>query len=242
MISGYVSVIPKRNERSYFMKKTTVVFAAVIAVILGLLGVGLGTAQAAPKVNLGGGSSILVLKGGNAASACTITAVGRPTSGQHRGRLIGLTAGHCGRPGQPIISERQQSRGVLGTVAAVDDRLDIAVIHLDAEKVRPVRTVGNVTIRSIDTRPISFPTIICKQGRTTGNTCGITWFSDGTSHFAQMCVIEGDSGSPVVVGNRLVGMVNAYYFAACAGPETGTNMGAIMKRLNQWGYGGFRVV
>ncbi len=223
------------------MKRTALVFAAVIAAILGLVAVGIGNAEAAPKVNVGGGSGILTLRGGNSASACTVTAVGRPTSGAHKGRLIALTAGHCGRPGQVVLSERSPNRGPIGRFAAVNDNIDIGVIHLDAAKVRPVRTVRGVTIRSIDTRPVNFPTIVCKDGRTTGHTCGVTWFSDGVSHFSQMCVVEGDSGSPVVVGNRLVGMVNAYYFVSCIGPETGTNMGVIMKQLNRWGYGGFRV-
>ena len=94
----------------------------------------------------------------------------------------------------------------------------MAIIDLNPAKVVPLRSVRGVTIRTIDTRPIGFPTIACKQGRTTGNTCGITWFSDGNVHLSQMCVIEGDSGSPVVVGDRLVGMVNAYYFVGCIGP------------------------
>lgn len=224
------------------MKKTMLVFAAIVAAILALAGVGQGTAQAAPKTALGGGSGILILKGGNNAAACTVTAVGRPTAGAHRGELIALTAGHCGKPGQRVISERFQNRGQIGTITYSAADLDIAVIRLDESKVRPVRSVGGVTIRRISTKPVSFPTVICKEGRTTGHTCGITWFSDGSAHFSQMCVIEGDSGSPVVVGNTLVGMVNAYYFVSCVGPETGTNMNVIMKRLNRIGYNNFRVV
>ena len=106
----------------------------------------------------------------------------------------------------------------------------------------PLRTVRGVTIRGIDTRPLAFPTIACKEGRTTGNTCGIAWFSDGGVHLSQLCVIEGDSGSPVVVGNRLVGMVNAYYFVGCFGPETGTNIKPILDRVASLpAYGGFRL-
>ncbi|GAA4746072.1 S1 family peptidase [Gordonia alkaliphila] len=225
------------------MKKTSLVFAAIIAAILSLTGIGLGTSTAAtPKTSLGGGSGILVLKGGNSASACTVTAVGHPTSGANKGRLIALTAGHCGKPGQQILSERAQNRGVIGTITRSYSDIDVAVIELDAAKVRPVRTVGGVTIKRISTRPVSFPTIVCKEGRTTGNTCGVTWFSDRTAHFSQMCVIEGDSGSPVVVGDTLVGMVNAYYFVSCIGPETGTNMNTILRRLNATGYSGFKVV
>ncbi|GAC56141.1 peptidase S1 family protein [Gordonia hirsuta DSM 44140 = NBRC 16056] len=225
------------------MKKTVVVLAAIVATILSLTGISQGTAQAAPpKTALGGGSGILVLKGGNTASACTVTAVGRPTSGQHRGRLIAITAGHCGKPGQVVLAENAQNRGAIGRIAYSWSDIDVAVITLDESRVRPVRTVGGVTINRISTAPVGFPTIVCKEGRTTGHTCGITWFSDGMAHYSQMCVIEGDSGSPVVVGNTLVGMVNAYYFVSCLGPETGTNMGTILRRLSSVGYGGFRVV
>ncbi len=105
-----------------------------------------------------------------------------------------------------------------------DPKDDVAIIEFDPSRVVPLRTVRSVTIRGIDTRPIGFPTVACKEGRTTGSTCGVAWFSDGDVHFSQMCVIEGDSGSPVVVGDKLVGMVNAYYFLGCLGPETGTNI------------------
>ncbi|MFM9376658.1 serine protease [Gordonia sp. VNK21] len=220
------------------MKKMTVVFAAIVASVLALTGVGVGQTQAAPKVAIGGGSGILVLKGGNSASACTVTTVGR----DDRGRLIAVTAGHCGVPGQSVLSERAQNRGVIGKVTRSASDIDVAVIELDANVVRPVRTVRGVTIKRISTKPVNFPTILCKEGRTTGHTCGVTWFSDGASHFSQMCVIEGDSGSPVVVGDTLVGMVNAYYFVSCIGPETGTSMGPILKRLARWGYTGFKPV
>ncbi|MFZ2512155.1 MAG: serine protease [Gordonia sp. (in: high G+C Gram-positive bacteria)] len=224
------------------MKKMAVVLAAIVATILSLT-VGVGSAQAAPpKTAIGGGSGILVLKGGNSAAACTVTAVGRPTSGPNQGQLIALTAGHCGRPGQSVLAESAQNRGVIGVFQQSWTDIDVGVIKLDSTRVRPVRTVGGVTIKRLNTTPITFPTIICKEGRTTGHTCGITWFSDSQAHFSQMCVIEGDSGSPVVVGDTLVGMVNAYYFVSCLGPETGTNMGTIIRRLNATGYNGFKVV
>ncbi|GEE03596.1 hypothetical protein nbrc107696_40420 [Gordonia spumicola] len=221
------------------MKKLMVVLAVVAAMVSSLIGV--GAADAAPRVPLGGGSGILVLKGGNTAAACTVTMVGRPTSGAHRGELIAVTAGHCGKPGQRVFSERFQQRGQIGTIVYSASDVDVAIIRLDASKVAPTRTVDGVTIRSIDTRPVAFPTVLCKTGRTTGKTCGVTWFSDGQSHFSQMCVIEGDSGSPVVVGNRLVGMVNAYYFLSCVGPETGTSSKTILTRLTRQGYGNVKV-
>lgn len=221
------------------MKKLTVLLAVIAAGLLSL--VGIGTADAAPKVPLGGGSGILVLNGGNTAAACTITTVGRPTSGPNKGKLIAVTAGHCGKKGQRVISERYQNRGDIGRIVYSASDIDLAVIQLNGN-VAPTRTVNGVTIRKINTAPVQFPTILCKEGRTTGNTCGIAWFSDGYSHFSQMCVVEGDSGSPVVVGDQLVGMVNAYYFVSCLGPETGTNAKTILNRLDAIGLNGFKPV
>lgn len=223
------------------MRKLLVLFAALALLLTGGVAFA-GEAQAAEKVRIGGGSPILILQGGNSASACTVTTVGRPTSGVHKGKLIALTAGHCGKPGQRVLSEPQQNRGVIGKFVYSASDLDIAVIELDETKVQPVRSVGGVTIRKIDTTPVQFPTVVCKEGRTTGHTCGIVWGSDNMSHISQMCVIEGDSGAPVVVGDRLVGMVNAYYFVSCIGPETGTSMGPIMHRLSQRGFGDFKPV
>ncbi|MGY2063763.1 serine protease, partial [Nocardia gipuzkoensis] len=53
--------------------------------------------------------------------------------------------------------------------------------------------------------------------------------------WSQMCVVEGDSGAPVVVGTTLVGMVNAYLAVACFGPEVGTNMDIITADMNARG-------
>lgn len=213
---------------------------AVCAVLAtaALLLTGIGTASAAPaKVTLGGGSGILILKGGNSASACTLTTIGY----DNKGALYGLTAGHCGEGGQRVISENQQNRGELGRITFSNHKLDYAIISFDQSKVAPTRTVGGVTIRGVQTTPPNFGTIMCKEGRTTGNSCGVTWFSNGTEHISQICVVEGDSGSPVVVGDRLIGIVNAYYFVGCIGPETGTNIKPVLNDLPKRGVNGFHV-
>ena len=119
---------------------------------------------------------------------------------------------------------------------------DHDVIQFDRSKVIPLRTVGSVTIRSIQTAAPQFPSVLCKTGRTTGSTCGVTFFSDNVSHFSAVCVAEGDSGSPVVIGDRLIGMVNAYYFTACIGPETGSNIGPILAAMSRAGVNNFRPI
>ncbi len=217
-------------------RKLTAVFAVLAALAFG--GVGSGAAGADPSVPVGGGSGILVLKGGSSAAACTLTAIGHSRNGN---RLIGITAGHCGTAGQRVFSEAYQNRGQIGTITYSTPDLDMAIIEFNGI-VSPRRTIKGSTITGIDTSPIGFPTIMCKTGRTTGRTCGVVWASDKNTHFSQMCVIEGDSGAPVTVGSRLVGMVNAYYFTACFGPETGTNIGPIMARISRTEYGGFRLI
>lgn len=212
---------------------------AVLATMV-LAGWGAGPASAAPaKIPLGGGSGIYVMKSKDLASSCTLTTIGRTKTN----KLIGFTAGHCGVRGQYVLSEKYTDLGIAGIVTRSFDDLDLAIIEFDQKMVTPLRKVAGVTINGVDTRPLSFPTIACKQGRTTGNTCGIAWFSKGHEHYSQMCIVEGDSGSPVVVGDRLAGMVNAYYTFGCIGTETGTNIGPILKRVASIpAYKGFKTI
>jgi hypothetical protein len=220
------------------IKKATALVATLCALVA-LTALGVSTASAAPvKVNVGGGTGILLPEGDGTASACTLTAIGR----DQNNILVGLTAGHCGGGGTPVFAEAAQGLGAIGQITFSHRDLDYAIVRFDAAKVNPVERVGGVTIRGIRTQAPGFPEIGCKQGRTTANTCGVTWFSDGFAHTSQICVVEGDSGSPVVVGDRLVGMVNAYYFVGCIGPETGTNIKPILDDLRVRGITAFHVV
>ena len=196
-------------------------------------------ASAAPgKAPLGGGSGIAILQTDGSAAICTLTTIGF----DQRGGLIGLTAGHCGDAGARVLSELWPLRGSVGVIEQVNADLDYALIRFDPSAVRPLRTVGAVTIRSVQVTPPQFPDIACKDGRTSGHTCGIVWISGHEVHITQMCVIEGDSGSPVVIGDRLIGMVNAYFEVACLGPEKGTNIGPVMRDLQHRGVTGYRLV
>ncbi|MGW0040106.1 serine protease [Rhodococcus sp. NPDC003348] len=206
-------------------KKIAFVFA-VVAAMFGYLGV--GASAAASPVVLGGGSGIIV---GDEA-LCTLTAIGHDGGN----RLVGITAGHCGEPGYSIVSEARQDAGTVGQIVGKNRGLDYAVIQFDPAKVVPVNRVGGVTINAVGS-PAAFPDVVCKQGLRTGNTCGIVWgdLLQSNETWTQMCVIEGDSGSPVVRGTTLVGMVNAYVGVACLGPELGTDIDIIMADLNAHG-------
>lgn len=59
-------------------------------------------------------------------------------------------------------------------MVAGNDALDYAVIKFDPAKVAPVANYGGFIINGIGPEPV-FGQIACKQGRTTGNSCGVTW-------------------------------------------------------------------
>ncbi|GAA4482213.1 S1 family peptidase [Rhodococcus olei] len=208
------------------MAKKCALVVAMVAAMFGYLGVG-ASAASSPAI-LGGGSGIVV---GDEA-LCTLTAIGHDNGG----RLVGITAGHCGEPGYSIVSEHRQDAGVVGQIVGKSRDLDYAVIQFDPAKVTPVNQIGRVTITQVGA-PAAFPDVVCKQGLRTGNTCGVVWgdLLQSNETWTQMCVIEGDSGSPVVRGTTLVGMVNAYVGVACIGPELGTNIDIIMADLNAHG-------
>ena len=203
---------------------TIVVGVAAVATLLGA-----NTAVAAPGTPvLGGGSGIIV----DDAFECTLTTIGYDGAG----RLVGLTAGHCGGAGAAVKAESNTKFGVIGRFAYSSKDLDYAVIEFDAARVIPVNRIGNTTITNIGNPP-GFLNLICKEGRTTGNTCGLAYGDVFQSNetWSQMCVIEGDSGGPVVMGSTLVAMVNAYLLAPCIGPEVGTNINAIFGDINARG-------
>ncbi|MBY8858872.1 S1 family peptidase [Nocardia sp. CA2R105] len=203
--------------------------AFAVAIGAALLGTGAGVAHAAGGAPvIGGGSGIII----DNQFECTVTTIGHDRGG----RLVGLTAGHCGEAGAQVWAEQARGAGVIGHFVYSNHDLDYAVIQFDPGKVTPTNHIGNVTITGVGA-PAMFPNIVCKEGRTTGNTCGIAWgdIFQTDETWSQMCVVEGDSGAPVVVGTKLVGMVNAYLAVACFGPEVGTNMNAILNDLNHRG-------
>jgi hypothetical protein len=212
----------QRQPEGDMLKRLSLIFAA-LAVIAATLGIGTATA-APPKAVLGGGSGIVI----DNMYECTLTTIGHDNAG----RLVGITAGHCGEVGSTVVPEAMPDAGVVGQFAVSNQDYDYAVIEFDPAKVTPVNTIGEVTITGIGS-----PAVACKQGRTTGHTCGVVYgdILQSQETWTQLCVIEGDSGSPVVVGTTLVAMVNAYVGVACLGPELGTNMVSIINDINVTG-------
>ena len=177
----------------------SILFATATAFMIA--GAGTGVATAAPvSAVLGGGSGIVF---GN--EVCSLTTIGHDASG----RLVGLTAGHCAAVGTPVKAETTPAAGVLGVVVARNTNLDYEVIQFDPSKVIPVRTVAGTTIAGIGSYP-GTGDVVCKNGRTTGHDCGVVWGDRGIEVINQTCSQPGDSGGPVTVGDRLVGMNNGH--------------------------------
>jgi hypothetical protein len=175
--------------------------ALIITTVTALNG---APARADDRVPLGGGAGIIV----NGDTLCTLTTIGTDSKGE----LIGFTSAHCGGPGAPVMVESAKDRGALGTMVAGNDALDYAVIQFDRARVAPVANFGGFAINGIGPDP-AFGQVACKQGRTTGNSCGVTWGpgQDPGTILMQVCGQPGDSGAPVTVNDQLVGMIHGAF-------------------------------
>ncbi|QLY34052.1 hypothetical protein H0264_01820 [Nocardia huaxiensis] len=222
-------------------------WAATIGAVLSTTLLTGGVADAAPVVTLGGGSGVFVEQlGSNEIADCTLTAIGYDRDN----RLVALTAGHCGEVGARIAAEYTRSGGI-GVISNKDENMDWAVITLDPDRVLPTRQVAQSVINSVGTGP-RVGDIACKNGRTTGYTCGLVWETKSTFFRSQVCANYGDSGGPVLVGDRLVGMIVAGQdlelgpvtidLQPCKGqgdllhtPEIATNIGSVLASIDRTG-------
>ncbi|BBY51167.1 hypothetical protein MARA_46350 [Mycolicibacterium arabiense] len=190
------------QQRTQWWRGAVVV--SVVALAMALLAPTVTPARAADLVPLGGGSGIVI----NGEAFCTLTAIGNDS----RGNLIGFTSAHCGGPGAQVASEAAENQGILGTMVAGNDALDYAVIQFDPARVLPVNNVNGFQIDGIGPDP-AFGEVSCKLGRTTGYSCGVTWGpgKEPGTIVSQVCGQPGDSGAPVTVNNRLVGMIHGAF-------------------------------
>lgn len=182
--------------------------AAAVAAAIPLLGVAVvlaaPAASAEDKVPLGGGAGLVI----DTDTYCTLTSIGNDRTGA----LIGFTSAHCGGPGAVVRSEAAPDAGALGTMVAGNDGLDYAVIRFDPAKVDPVANWNGFAITGLGPDP-KFGEVACKLGRTTGYSCGVTWGpgEEPGTIVNQVCGRPGDSGAPVTVNNKLVGMIHGAF-------------------------------
>ena len=144
---------------------------------------------------LGGGTPLL-FDGGQA--LCTATASGWDNAN----RAVVFTAGHCSSEIGEAVDV--PGAGAAGYVVARNEILDYTVVQVDPNKVELVRQAGVVDRGA----PPNQGDEICKVGASTGLTCGPTWQVADNTIYSQVCAGRGDSGGPVMNGDRLVGMLN----------------------------------
>lgn len=133
---------------------------------------------------------------------CTLGVVGT----DEQGRKVGITAGHCGQPGDKVWSADSWQVGPTGTVVTSNQLHDYSVIELGSNT-EITRSYNGVTVNSVG-GPVAPGDVLCKQGVATGHTCGNVWAADEGLHITQVCAMMGDSGAPVLAGDRMVGMVS----------------------------------
>lgn len=168
-------------------------------------------AQAAVPVS--GGTPVMV----NGVSGCTLTAAGHDASGAP----VAFTAAHCSSSfDEPVVLRDDPDAGVIGTVATRNEVLDYSVIRLDPAVAVPVRQPG---VAGTAPAP-EFGDIVCKDGLTTGHTCGITWQREGEKFWNHACAGYGDSGGPVTHDGRLVGLLSGGHMPPAAGSVGDTAM------------------
>ena len=215
-----------------------VALAGVLAVLIPA-GLVASPAQAAPGYAVGPGTAIVV----DGSAACTLAVAGYDKAG----RLIGLTAGHCGNVGSKVALESRRS-GVVGMIVVKNKQVDYSVINFNKAAVRPVRTVGRATVTGIGQHPAAGQRV-CKSGRT-------------TETLNYVCAAPGDSGGPVIANGKLVGILtggagvaipftNAGLIVECMhpaipiySPMIATKVSVVLDQLNYYRtYGaGFRPV
>lgn len=170
------------------------------------------TAEAAPAVALGAGSTVVIEQASGASPGqCALAAVGTDA----QGRSLGLTAGHCASVGERILTADR--RTVVGMVVTskrfpgdgvfVYDALDYAVIEF-TDVVRPTRTTP-VVLTGIG-RP-TVGEVVCKFADgdvDPGERCGVVDRTAPREFSALLFGSFGDSGGPVYVGGRLLGVLS----------------------------------
>ena len=149
--------------------------------------------DARPSVVVGPSTPLIV-----GPSVCTATAAGYDAAGN----AVAVTAGHCGAPGDQV-SSADDPDGTYERSGSVDN----GIILLN-ENARVTNTYNDVSLSELGgPLPGDFGDV-CKTGITTGTSCGPVFATADTQFAMHLCASHGDSGAPVYVGGRLVGVLS----------------------------------
>lgn len=198
-------------------------------------------ANARGKTLYGPGTPIIV----NDESFCTVAVSGTDA----QGRPVAITAGHCGEVGNEVQSADAVHMGNTapsGKIAAKGENLDYSVIELYPNAEITNEYYPGVVVNAVGAEPRPLDTA-CKQGLASNNTCGSVIVSDAEATISQVCARPGDSGGPLIEGDRVVGIISGGIVpteaAACNTPLQGmlhsptltVNMDAVVKDLQNRG-------
>lgn len=210
------------------MKKLRIIItSALVVAFVGVLSLPSGVTHAdmaSGKADLGAGSGIkfgtLPSNPSNpfdqnaSINTCTLSAIGYDNANN----LVGITVGHCPYNTQHVLNDptwnqvsgqKDAALGQIGTVVSVGyngpstnsdpSAPDYSVILFDKDKVNPLQTVGRTTVLGIaDTLP-TLGSVVCKEGRTTAQTCArVTSANANQIRTYMMFALGGDSGAPIV--------------------------------------------
>lgn len=163
---------------------------------------------------------------------CTV-AFSLPASVTGTKRPWAVTAGHCGKPGQKVYSRPTggdfSTARYLGVVRYTSDSdenkgtSDWGVISLNPKAIPPRHSTRIPLV--LDTYPRKVGKTICKNGGTTGFTCGDKGKDDVRTQVSQdiggtggtvsrmtqahFCALPGDSGAPVFDRDGIIGILSS---------------------------------
>ncbi|WP_141995832.1 hypothetical protein [Amycolatopsis cihanbeyliensis] len=138
---------------------------------------------------------------GAGATLCTLGPVGTDNAG----RLVGITAAHC-YGGDDVYFPGERDLGPIGRYAYVSPEQayhDYAVIEFDPGKVTLSSDGPELRIdRVLDGGLPPVGANVCKDGRTTGKTCGLVGANEGGLVTSFAVNMPGDSGGPLVLARN----------------------------------------
>ena len=230
------------KDRSVNMRSLVTVLLVVLAAAA------MPAFASAEELRRVGSGTAIVLSGVGSDTRCTLGVAGY----DDQNRMVGLTAAHCGGVGSEVVIEDAPHLGSVGTVVRINSQLDSSVVLFDALKVVPANQTPTIAVNELGSSP-RLAQWVCKEGETTGNTCGFSighGFARDYNSISIVCVAEGDSGGPVVAGNRLIGIATdripkglPVAMVPCPTLLLSTDFGSIVADLNSNpGFGsGFRI-